>query len=100
MTKGKRKMTTRKMAARLIHIKIEEGKTGLFYATSPDLKGLLVAERTIPALLENIPKCITNLFMAKGVEVIVTNIEDHDDNSSRPWVAIPCEVAKHALECA
>ena len=40
-------MTTATMKARIVRVKIEEGKTGLFYATSPDLKGMLVAEPTI-----------------------------------------------------
>jgi hypothetical protein len=58
--------------AKVVRIKVEEGKTGLFYATSPDLKGLLVAEPTIDALDVAIPKVITDMFAACGVAVVVT----------------------------
>ena len=37
-------MTSTLTTAKVVRVKVEEGKTGLFYATSPDLKGLLVAE--------------------------------------------------------
>jgi hypothetical protein len=42
-------MTSALTKARVLRVKVEEGQTALFYATSPDLKGLLVAEPTIDA---------------------------------------------------
>jgi hypothetical protein len=43
-------MTNILTKATVVHVKVEEGRTGLFYASSPDMKGLLVAEPTIVAL--------------------------------------------------
>ncbi len=47
-----------------VTVKKEQGKAGLFYATSPDLKGLLVAEKTLEALEKAIPKAIKALAKA------------------------------------
>ena len=77
-------MTSTLTKAKVLRVKVEEGKTGLFYATSPDLKGLLVAEPTIDALEEAIPGAITDLFAACGVMVVVTKAGDN--------------VARHTLE--
>jgi hypothetical protein len=62
------------MKARIVRIRIDEGKAGLFYATSPDLKGLLVAEPTIDELETEIPKAITALYAAYDVDVVVTAV--------------------------
>lgn len=57
----------------MVRIKQEEGITGLFYATSPDLKGLLVAELSIEALENAIPLEIAKLYEACDEKVIVTS---------------------------
>ena len=49
-------MTGTLTKATVVRVKVEEGKTGLFYATSPDLRGLLVAEPTIDELEKAIPQ--------------------------------------------
>lgn len=90
-------MTSTLTKAKVLRVKVEEGKTGLFYATSPDLKGLLVAEPTIDALEEAIPGAITDLFAACGVMVVVTKAGDNDPDYF-PWIAIPAEQARAALE--
>ena len=52
-----------------LRIKYATGKSGLIFATSPDLPGLLVAERTMEALEKSIPKAIADLHDAKeGIE--------------------------------
>jgi hypothetical protein len=84
--------------AQIIRIKIEEGRTGLFFATSPDLQGLLVAERTIDELDEAIPEAIAELYAASGVKVVVTKAKD--DSEFIPWVAIPAHVARRVGEKA
>src|ERR1700728_2831271 len=71
-------MTSALTKARVLRIKVEEGKTGLFYATSPDLKGLLVAEPTMDALEEAIPKVITDMYAACGVKIVVAKAGDND----------------------
>ena len=78
--------------ATIVRVKVEQGKAGLFYATSPDLRGLLVAEPSFDALFEAVPQAITDLYAAKGVKVVVTSAKD--DSDFYPWVAIPAEVAR------
>ncbi len=83
--------------ARIVRVRIDEGKAGLFYASSPDLRGLLVAGSTADEAWQGVPEAIRALFLAKGHEVVV--IEAHDGNpAERPWAAIPADVAKQALE--
>jgi hypothetical protein len=86
--------------ATIVRVKIEEGKTGLFYATSPDLKGLLVAEPTIDALDEAIPQAIAELYaVACGAKVVVTKAKN-DDPVFYPWVAIPAAEARRIAGCS
>jgi hypothetical protein len=82
--------------AKIVRVKVEEGKAGLFYATSPDLKGLLVAESNIDDLDEAISKGITDLYEACGEIVVVTKAQDSDPDFF-PWVAIPAEVAERVM---
>jgi hypothetical protein len=96
VSRGVMKMTTATMKAQIVRVRVEEGKAGLFYATSPDLKGLLVAEATMDGLEREIPKAIAALYAACDVEVVVTKAEDGDDDLT-PWVAVPVVVAASAL---
>lgn len=43
---------------------IERGETGLFYVTSPDIKGLLVAEKTWTGAIKAVPKALVDLEAA------------------------------------
>ena len=84
----------------IVRVKIEEGRTGLFFATSPDLPGLLVAERTMDALDEAIPRVIANLVLAAcGAKVVVTKAKDADPEFF-PWVVMPAAIARHVGETA
>lgn len=56
----------------IVRVKYEKGTTGLIYASSPDLTGLLVAEHTFDELETAIPQAITDLYAASGVNVVVT----------------------------
>lgn len=51
------------LKAKIVRIQIKEDD-GLFFATSSDLKGLLVAERTLDAVQREIPKSIVALYAA------------------------------------
>jgi hypothetical protein len=82
--------------AKIVRVKVEEGKAGLFYATSPDLRGLLVAEPNIDDLDIAISKAITELYAASGETVVVAKAQD-DDPDFFPWVAIPSEVAEKVI---
>jgi hypothetical protein len=90
-------MTTSSLKAKTVRVRIEEGKTGLFFATSPDLKGLLVAEPTIDALYVAVPKAIVDLYDACGEKVVVSISGDHHGHYV-PWVAFPADAARRALE--
>jgi len=86
------------MGPRIVRVEREQGKAGLFYATSPDLKGLLVAEKTSEALEEAIPQAIKDLYAAHGVEVIVSPADEPPEDREM-WVAFPAEIARKALNC-
>ncbi|MGA7631274.1 MAG: hypothetical protein WCB11_10930 [Terriglobales bacterium] len=88
-------MSDATMKARIVRIKCEKGKAGLFYATSPDLKGLLVAEATVDALQREIPKAIRDMYAASGVDVLVSPVDEPDDGQT--WVAVPAVIAREAF---
>lgn len=87
----------------IINIKIEEGREGLFYATSPDLRGLLVAKPDVETLYKAIPRAIQELYEVCGVRAIVTQAEssaasaEDDANDYQPWIATPYDVAEQAM---
>lgn len=89
-------MTSDSMKAKMIRIRVEEDPVGLFYATSPDLPGLLVAKPTFGELEADIPRAIAELYAVCGVEVVVSKLEDQDDDF-HPWVAFPANLARRAL---
>lgn len=88
------------MKAKIVRVKVEQGRAGLFYATSPDVRGLLVAKPTIEELQEAIPEALTALYLALGIRVVVSGAEDGDEGEYTPWVAMPAEIAQAALSRA
>jgi hypothetical protein len=92
-------MTDSTMKPRIVRLEREKGSAGLFYATSPDLKGLLVAAPTIEALDTEIPKAIKELYAACGIEVIVSLADDEMKTNKETWVAFPAAIARAALDC-
>lgn len=95
-------MTDATMRPRIVRVERERGKAGLFYATSPDLKGLLVAEKTAESLETGIPKAIKDLYAACGVEVIVSPAdgelpENESSKNRETWIAFPAAIARAAL---
>lgn len=84
------------MGAQIVRVRLKEGKSGLFIATSPDLKGLLVAEKTVDALERAIPPAIAEMYAACGERVVVTWINNPAD-PQRSFVAFPAELARRAL---
>ncbi|HZP08387.1 hypothetical protein [Methyloceanibacter sp.] len=91
-------MTASCQMARLIHITLRQGNEGLLYATSPELKGLLVAGATRSEVEKEIPDAIAEMYAACGEKVLVTRLDADDTGDLSPWVAIPTEVARKALE--
>jgi len=55
----------------LVRVRYDKGQTGLIYASSPDLKGLLVARRSFEELEIAVPRAITEMYAACGVDVVV-----------------------------
>jgi len=88
--------TNKSLRAKIVHINVEHDASGAYFATSPELKGLLVAKMTIEDVYCNIARAITELYAASGVDVVVSPVED-DSEYEHPWVAVPAAVAKMAL---
>ena len=76
---------------RIVRVKVSEGATGLFYAESPDLSGLLVATEDMTSLWGEVPGAIVALYAAVGEDVIVTRVEDSDPDTY-PFAAIPTHI--------
>ena len=81
----------------VIEITITEGDAGLFYATSNDLPGLLVAAEDVPSVIREVPGVIKMLFAAKEQAVEVFPVKRDQKSRAWPWVAIPAHVAAEAL---
>lgn len=82
--------------AKTLRVDIQRDAT-LFIATSPDLKGMLVAEHSFDELIAAIPSAVQDLFAACDVPVVVSQVDDGDEMSA-PWVAFPAEIARKGLE--
>lgn len=85
--------------AKLLHVQVKEGRTGLFFATSNELKGLLVAEPTLDALERAIPSAISDLYKASGLNVFVTKLDAKMSSEDTvkigtPWVAFHADLAR------
>jgi len=81
-----------KRTPKVIHIKREQGEGNWFYATSPDLRGLLVADATPEGLEKMIPQAIANLYGAREIEISVIPLDDGDEGPHGAWVAVPVEL--------
>jgi len=55
----------------LVRVRYDKGQTGLIYASSPDLKGLLVPRRSFEELEPALSRAITEMYAACGVDVVV-----------------------------
>jgi hypothetical protein len=93
-------MTAESSLAKVVRVNVEYDSTGLFYATSPDLKGLLVAEPTEEALETAVPQAIRDLYRAMGENVVIIPAGDMDgDHPMKTWVGVPANLAR-CLEIA
>lgn len=80
--------------ATIIRVQIEEGNHGLFYATSPDLSGLLVSARSIEELETIVPEAIADMMIAMhNTPVLVFPAKKLDDAPLFfPWIAVNAAV--------
>jgi hypothetical protein len=81
-------------AAKVIRIKREVGEGNWFYATSPDLIGLLVAQETLDDLEKMIPQAIVDLYAARKIDVQVYPVDDGNEGPHGAWVAVSALLAK------
>jgi hypothetical protein len=84
---------------RIVRVRVKEGNTGLFYAESSDLRGLLVAAEDMNTLWERVPGAIKDLYKATGTSVVVTRAQDEDPHTY-PFAAIPTEILAQLTELA
>jgi hypothetical protein len=77
--------------AHVVRVKREQGDSG-FYATSPDLIGLVISRPTLLELDAAIPQAITDLFLARDIAVVVTAAAQQD--AYMRWIATPIKHSK------
>lgn len=85
------------MQTRIVRVNCEQREGGYFFATSPDLKGLLVVEPTADNLEAAIAKAITDLYSVTGHDVVVTKVDDRDNDVCQ-YVTMSAEIAERALQ--
>jgi hypothetical protein len=84
----------------IVSTKIEKDQRGVFVATSPELRGLLVVSKDRNALEEVlIPQAITDLYLACGVRMVVTRIA-REERPADQWVATPLDAIRAAESSA
>lgn len=81
------------MNAKIIRIEYKQGASGLIFATSPDLKGVLGSERTMEELEQTISEAIIQLYAASGEKVGAVKVDDQD-----AWVAVPVDILRRGFE--
>lgn len=66
----------------MIRVSVSDSESGLFYATSPDLKGLLTGAPTVDGLYNKVSPMIASLWEAKGMPVAVFQLSVDNVNRS------------------
>ena len=92
-------MSEASMSAREVRVRFERSSSGLIFATSPDLSGLVVARTSVEELAVAVPEAIRAMYNACGVHVFVTPLETTDqEEGEESWVALPTSIAREALQ--
>ena len=95
--------------AKIIRVAIVRDQKGVFVATSPTLKGLIVASKDLHKLVNRlIPDAIARLYRECSQEVLVAQADDEaisldasgPDLREGRWVAFPASTARQSLESA
>jgi hypothetical protein len=85
-------------AAKRVRIEITRSESGLYVASSEDVKGLLISHRDRAAIEADIPNVLRVLLKRRyNQDVIVLRLEDDDDPNLEDWVSIPAHIASEAL---
>jgi hypothetical protein len=82
------------LKAKVIRVNREMGEGNWFYATSPNLRGLLVAAPALDDLEKSIPQAITDLYAARKIDVYVVPLDGGDEGPHGAWVAVPVQLVK------
>lgn len=72
------------LKAMTVNVTTERGKEGLFYGTSLELRGLLIAEETPELVSEKAPETIAAMYHATGVENVDIITVGHNRFVARP----------------
>ena len=73
-----------------IRIEVEADSSGLFFATSKYLPGLLVTEHTTERLAAEIPKVIETIFGYPRTKLVIrSDPAAISDDPAETWLAIP-----------
>jgi hypothetical protein len=71
MKGGYRKRRPEWHRPKTVHVTVEQGESGFWFAKSHDMRGLLVAEPSREATIASIPKAIADLYLAAdGVDSV------------------------------
>ncbi len=85
------------MHADIVRIHREPGETGLVFATSPDIRELVLWRRTSGELDAALPQAIADIYAARGMDVIVARVAG-PGVAADAWVAFPADAARDRLE--
>jgi len=81
--------------ATIIRIEIRDSVHGRFYATSPDMRGLITSEKMLDDLLDQTQVAIRDLLAAEGFQVRVFPAHKPGEWA---FVAVPVEMLKEAKD--
>ncbi len=83
--------------ATLMTIKIREGKTGVFFATSEDEPTFFVSAVNAADLYSAIPLALEDMFRARHLDVAAIPTSK-GDFAHRPWAIVPRELLAQVSE--
>jgi predicted RNase H-like HicB family nuclease len=76
------------MKAKLINLALTKAN-GRYFVASRELPGLYVTGSTEEEALGSVPEAIRVMFLADGIDVVVSEVEAPETSLPAPWVAVP-----------
>jgi hypothetical protein len=93
-------MSATSQLAQIIRVKLSRDDRGVWTATSPTLKGLIVVSKNEDLLVSQlIPDAIVELYAACGQRVVIARAQ-RETEELLPWVVVPAALAKDGVERA
>ena len=90
--------TAKRSGTRIIRVHYERGRSGVLFASSQDIDGLVVSAPTEAELDALVPEAITQLYAACHVRVIVTRVEEEPQDDITRWATLPADLAAQKLK--